>query len=402
MRNRGLALAPDPTRGVEAMAGSNNRLRALHVGDTFAASATLSDAEFGSLLPGNALASDLARTFRELGVQFLRASVVRIDSNAFQSAWSITDQGEISEGPADRGLDSVFPGASSTINQLAQIAADATLVQKLSPRQWVYAWRLDEEHALICDVHYRDRRDTVTDIDSAMVRLACSASLRGSVSALPVDTAGGEALKWPDVDQPRRPRFNVATVGALVMVSAAALLSAWLLIGVLPSAQDALASQQTQFDRANQSAETAAVRGLANAMAQARLTGERSGVQTELAQFQAQGHVAAGLVLDDQGRVVAADGPLPGVRLGEALASPLPAGQRTLALEWASQPVGSVVLIPLQAPLPAADGRSETARLRAALAHGRLAVALVLLACVLTAVLVAVRPTAARSGSDAA
>jgi hypothetical protein len=398
----GLALALGPTQVPEAMAGSNNRLRALDVGDSFAGSATLSDTELGSLLPADALASDLARTFRELGVQFLRASVVGIDSSAFQSAWSITDQGAISEGPADRGLDSVFPGASGTIKQLAQIAADATLVQKLSPRQWVYAWRLDEDHALICDVHYRERRDTVTDIDSAMVRLACSASLRGSVSALPVDTAGGETLKWPDVEAPRRPRFDVATVGALVMVSMAALMSAWLLIGVLPSAQAVLASQQAQFDRVKQSAENAAVRGLANAMAHARLTGERSGVQTEWAQFQAQGRFAAGLVLDDQGVVVAADGPLPGVRLGEALASPLPAGQRTLALEWASQPVGSVVLIPLQAPVHAADGGSETAHLRGALANARLAVSLVLLACALTAVLVAVRRTPVRSGSDAA
>jgi hypothetical protein len=383
------------------MAGSNDRLRAKGVSDFFAVSSSLSDTELGSLLPVDALASDLARTFRELGVQFLRASVVRISSKAFQSAWSITDQGEISDGPADRGVDSVFPGASSTLAQLAQLVTDATLVQKLSPRQWVHAWRLDEDHALMCEVHYRDRRDIVTAIDSAMVRLACSASLRGGMSALPVDTAGDEALRWPAVEQPRRPRLDGATAGALVLASTAALMSAWLLIGVLPSAQDAQALQQARLERMNRSAENLVVRGLANAMANARLTGDRNGVQTELAQFQAQGYLAAGVVLDDQGLVVAADGPLPGVRLGEALASPLPAGQRTLALNVASQLVGSVVLIPPQAAAQTADGSAETDRLRGALANARLAAALVLLACALTAVLVAFRPSAGRSGSEA-
>jgi hypothetical protein len=326
----------------------------------FVVSSVLPDSQIGGLHPGAALVSDLARMFRELGVQFLRASVVRMSSMAFQAAWSISDHGEVNEGPADRGLDSVFPGASNTIRQLAQAAADATLVQKLSPRQWAYGWRLDDDNALICEVHYRDRRDSVTDIDSAMVRLVCSASLR--------------------------PAWTRAI--AMMLALGAALLAAWLLWAPLPIAREALAAQQAQIDRLGKPTDGTLVHGLSVAMA----TGDYGEVQTELSQFQTLGYFGAAAVVNERGRVVALDGPLAGVRIGEPLALPLAGAPRTLPLALGSQSYGQVVLTPVvPAPRVASDAAAEA---QSALADMRGLAGLLVLACSVAAGLLAWRPQA--------
>ncbi len=356
----------------------------------FVVSSVLPDSQVGGLLPGTALVSDLARMFRELGVQFLRASVVRMSSMAFQAAWSISDHGEVSDGPADRGLDSVFPGASNTISQLAQAATDATLVQKLSPRQWAYGWRLDDDNALICEVHYREKRDTVTDMDSAMVRLVCSASLRGSLAAVPVSLDGGPTLAWPAVERRAGPRAAWQRGLASLLAAGAALLAAWLLLAPVPAAQEAMANQQAELDRLNKAADGALVHGLAVALA----TGDYGEVQTELSQFYALGYFASAAVVNERGRVVAVDGPLPGVRIGEPLAPPIPGAPRTLPLALASQPYGQLVLTQAPAAVKTLAAAEPSAPKQSAIAQVRLAAGLLVLACSAAAGLLAWRPRA--------
>jgi hypothetical protein len=133
-----------------------------------------------------ALRQDMARMFRQLGVQQLRASVADTTSMASQVTWSLSDVGQLSVPASERNLDSVFPGASSTIAGLSTVVSDATTVQKLSPRLWGYAWRVDAQNAIVAEVQYRERRDAVSETDTALVRLVCSAVIR----------AGQPAARW--------------------------------------------------------------------------------------------------------------------------------------------------------------------------------------------------------------
>jgi hypothetical protein len=366
----------------------NDRLNPRIATMPFVVSSVLPDSQIGGLLPGAALVSDLARMFRELGVQFLRASVVRMSSMAFQAAWSISDHGEVSDGPADRGLDSVFPGASQTINQLARSATDDTLVQKLSPRQWAYGWRLDDENALICEVHYRDRRDSVSDIDSAMVRLVCSASLRGSLAAVPVSVEDEASAAWPAVERRASPQLPWTRAVAMMLATGAALLSAWLMVSPLPTARDALGVQQAQLDRLTKAADGALMHGLAVAMA----TGDYGEVQTELSQFHALDYFGAAAVVNERGRVVALDGPMAGVRIGDPLAVPLAGAPRTLPLALGTQSYGQVVLTPATSAPRASNGSDQAADAQTALTDIRWSAGLLVLICSLAACALAFRP----------
>ena len=102
-----------------------------------------------------ALLGDMARMFRQLGIESFRASVVDMGSMAFQAAWTITDSGEVSDNNPDKPLDSQFPGAMATITQLADAPAEQTVVQRLSPRRWTFAWRIDSLHVVIAEARYR-------------------------------------------------------------------------------------------------------------------------------------------------------------------------------------------------------------------------------------------------------
>jgi len=113
------------------------------------------------------LARDMALMFGQLGVASVRASVVDMDSMAFQSAWSVTEKGEVGEDFLGKGLDSTFPAAMATIAQMGVAPPEQTVVRKLNPRHWAFAWRIDDRLVAVAEARYRDQRDMMSPADTA-------------------------------------------------------------------------------------------------------------------------------------------------------------------------------------------------------------------------------------------
>jgi len=288
------------------------------------------------------LLQDLARVFRQLGVQFVRASVVDMSSMAFQAAWTIADSGDISDSPTDRAMDSVFPGAAASVGTLLEAPTDHTLVQKLSPRRWAFAWRLDARNAVVAEAQYRERRDAVSEIDTALVRLVCSASIRRG-DATPV--AGSEdpnpMLAWPHVERRARPQTSVSAWATVSLAALAGLLALWVALWAGPRAEAVDAEQQAQVTAMRAMADATMVSGLSIALS----SGDYGEAQTELSQFLQLGYFQSAVVTNAKGRIVAMDGKLEQLRIGDAVTPAYTALARPLDLALGSEKQGQLLLV---------------------------------------------------------
>jgi len=178
----------------------------------------LPEQEAAVLLP------ELARVCRQLGVMSVRASVVDVKTLAYRAAWSITETGDIAPTSTDRSVDGAFPGAASAIASLADAEPEDTLVHRQSPRRWAFSWSLDSRSAVVAEVQYRERRDAVGDIDRVLVRLLCSASVRGHTLNEADTVPAVPELVWPQVDRRARQAPPVRLWLALGLMPPAALL----------------------------------------------------------------------------------------------------------------------------------------------------------------------------------
>ena len=318
---------------------------------------------------------EVARMFRQIGLQFMRASVVEIASLKFHPAWSISDNGEIGDSPAERSTDSMFPGAAAIVSGLVGAAPEHTRVQRLSPRRWAFTWRVSATEAILAEAHYRDKRDAISDIDTALVRLVCSTSARHSAAVTDVPVGLAE---WPRVDRraPARPSRVAWLSAALSVLSAvAALLCGWLLLSALPGAQLAAANQQAQIEQLHKTADGTMAAALATVLA----TGDYGLAQEELWQFEQLGHFQSAVVVNTNGRVVAMAGPLQSLRIGDAVPAAYAAQARARKLSLGSQNHGELVFMAAPAATPASLGGAKVVA------------GLAMLACAAAAALLALR-----------
>jgi hypothetical protein len=184
------------------------------------------------------LLPELARVCRQLGVQFVRASVVEVRTLAYRAAWSISETGDIAPAQAGRAMDSAFAGAAAAIASLADAEPEETLVHRQSPRRWAFTWSLDNRLAVVAEVQYRERRDAVGDLDRVLVRLLCAASVRSHTLNEPDTLPNPPELVWPQVDRRARRPPPLGLWLALALMLAAGLLLGW--IALMPAATPSL------------------------------------------------------------------------------------------------------------------------------------------------------------------
>jgi hypothetical protein len=324
---------------------------------TLAAASLLPDQDRLGHSLSPALRQDMARMFRQLGVQQLRASVADTTSLASQVTWSLSDMGQLSVPASDRNLDSVFPGASATIANLGSVPSDNTLAQKLSPRLWGYAWRVDAQHAIVAEVQYREKRDSVTETDIALVRLVCSAVIRAGQPAPPAHTqpgalgamagmapmggVGAHALVWPAVERRAYVASPRATWTTLALSCLAALLTAWLALSAVPKTNQAAKAQQEQFERVRKATDGTLVGGLSQALA----TADYGEVQSALTSFFNLGYFDSAVVANARGKVVALAGAVPLQRIGDPVNGAYVGAARALTLAPGPEGVGKALLM---------------------------------------------------------
>ncbi len=294
-----------------------------------------------------ALSRDMALMFVQLGVQSFRASVVDLESMAYQSVWSITEQGEITDDHPDRGLDSAFPGAMATIAQLRQSSAAHTVVRKLSPRHWAFAWRVDDRHVAVAEARYRDRRDLQSDADTALVRLICDTGIRAGHADAPPSSDDMPELMWPHVDRRRSPqaapsrgRLTVVLVGVTAILALVAALLA------IPAARDQSATLQSESARFLQMADATMTQNLSVMLA----TGDYGDVQTALSSFESLGYFDGALVTNSRQRVIAVAGVVTAARIGDSPPAAVAASAQVLDLMQGSEKLGQLMVLRPAAP----------------------------------------------------
>lgn len=292
---------------------------------------------------GRAITDDMARMFRSLGVVSFRAAVVDIDSLSFHSNWTVHSTGGWHDGASDASaLEGAFPGAAGTVARLSATPIDTTLVQRMSPRRWVFAWRIDERRAVMAMAHFLEGRIAMAPVDTAVVRLVCDAGIQAEQAAPPRPAAAPETKgpAWPQVERRRRvvPRWMRGPALALVCLATA--LVFWLGLVALPQARQEAEQGQAELDRLRTMADRTVVRSVAAAMA----SGDYGEVQIALTGFATLGYFEQAVVTNTAQRVVAIEGPVSGARIGDPPPADLLSRARATPLMQGTAPNGQLLV----------------------------------------------------------
>ena len=342
------------------------------------------DATVGDIAP--ALVEDIGHIFRQLGLESCRASVVHMGSLAFQGVWAVSDSGEAADPNPDLPLDSQFPGAVSSIMQLAQASTQETVVQRLSPRHWSLAWRIDDGHVVVAEVRYADPRAMLGQIDTALVRVVCDTGIRaGLLGADDEDDDDNPAqprgsMVWPPSgDRRRRRRPPTAMRWSLGLAFGGAAMALWLAVAALPDLAGDSAQGRSIADRT-----------LAHHVSVAMATGDYGEVQHVLSTFESLGYFQAAAVTNTRQKLVSLAGNLPGLRIGEEVPARSLATGLPLELAMGSETYGRLVVV----PTASASAFGDT------LFQARLAALATFAAALLTGALLLLRRRRARRNGD--
>lgn len=295
-----------------------------------------------SNVPVGALERDIADIARQLGVRSVRASIVELATMNLGLVWSFADQ-------APSPADSSFSTTPSSFSGLFDMLPGESLVRRLSPRRWAFAWRLDGDRAVFGEAHFVERRDELGRTDTALLRLVCDSGIR-SIAVLDRDDADSPeaADHMGPVPADRRVRSRAtardrAVLGCAVL---ATLLAGWLALGMLPQWQRSSAAQTERIGQLTRRADAT----VSNRLAAALATGDYGEVQSELASMQSLGYFAEAVVTNARHRVVASAGPVVGQPIGSEIDPDHVPGRHRLPLLIGSQTQGNVWL---DEPLPA-------------------------------------------------
>jgi hypothetical protein len=139
----------------------------------------------GDTVPGHRGGVDYVALWQLVDAEAVRVVVVDLDARAVLAGRAL---GEAGSGPTRQGgeavLERLFPGASSLVERWRAEGAGAAAgvaSQALSPRQWVYYWRIGANAGLLAVVHHRYGRGAASTAWSASrcpkrwpaVRAAC-------------------------------------------------------------------------------------------------------------------------------------------------------------------------------------------------------------------------------------
>ena len=305
------------------------------------------------------LAQDIARSFRQLGVASFRASVVNVDSMTFQAAWTISDQGEVTDNQIDRPIDSSFPAAMAAINLLAHASDDETLLHKLSPRRWGIAWRLTDPNVVLAEAQFHERRDTISESDKTLLRLVCSAALRPAGPAGQAGQAGlkgmaepGAAMVWPGADAaPVSAGPQLMARLSVVLLACSALMALWLAAAAVPELQRSTATREAEVAKLRALADKTLVRGVGTAMS----TGDYGDVQTVLSSYSSLGYFDGAAVVNLRQRVVALSGHTDQLRIGDPVPEDAQRNAQSIELALGAERLGQLLILPAPATLQPAQ-----------------------------------------------
>lgn len=295
-----------------------------------------------SVLPGE-FSADLVHEplWRQLGADHCRVAVVSLQS--LQAlAWRWMRDGGVSSGQGDaQPLDHILPGADTLLGHWVEHSADepeAVITHMLSPRRWVYFWRVDAHLGVLVQMHFLTGRSSAHEFDTAGVRIVTEHWLAPDLRAL---EPGTPAQAWDRSERRARPSMPRAMWVALLSLLACGLVGLWLMVPGAATVADAAAAQQGESSRLSTLANGALQRHLGLALA----GNDYGQVQDELTLHKTLEHFGAAAVTNARGQVVAHAGFSPGLRVGMALPADLRARAQALPLNVGSTAFGEVFML---------------------------------------------------------
>ncbi len=281
----------------------------------------------------------MSALFGQAGIASMRAAVVDLTSMNLQSSWSLNADREVQLETPEAAPDSAFVAARDASESLRDASPEFTMLRKLSPRVWSFAWRAGAKHMVIAEARYRDRRDTLDERDTAMVRLMFLSFAQPVASEEGRPASGMPELEWPVVDRRRgrgwRSRLRNHRV-PLVLLACSALLTLWLALFALPAAREQAGVQQAEAVRLQSLADMTMAKMLGAALA----SGDYGELQAELTMFHTLGYFPRALVVNAKARVVAAAGTGNEAPIGVAAPVALSSTAKVVPLLRGSEQVG--------------------------------------------------------------
>lgn len=300
-----------------------------------------------------ALGRDLTLMFRPLGVEACRAFAMDLESLECRAAWLISERGEVTDDSPERSLDSAFPGATSVIGQLVALDREETVVHKLGPRRWAFAWRVDRRSGVVAETRYRDVREPPSEIDAALIRLICDAGMRMGESSAAAPQEGHRELDWPAPEAPpstppaAQPASSSIWLGA-ALLAIIGLLSLWIGLVTIPQARDSAAALQAQVAQLRTMSEQTMQRNLVTTLA----GGDYGEVQEVLTGYATLGYFHGAIVTNPRHKVVSLAGQAPGLTVGSEVPDDVARGARSIDLALGSESLGQLFLLSPPGGLP--------------------------------------------------
>jgi hypothetical protein len=303
---------------------------------------------------------DYAALWRQLDVESARVVVVDLDKRevlAGRALADVADGGSAGRFGSDVAPERLFPGATALIDRWRANGEGANTelaAHGLSPRQWVYFWRIDAKVGLMVVVQHRYGRSTVSAGDGAFIRVLSEHWVAPELQAIGVGRTA--VAPWNRVDRRARAAAPMALWGALLALVVATACGLWMLLSSShpPPRADEPLVRETQ--RLAKLSDDTLVRSLSLAMA-GKDYGE---AQEALAEHKAMQHFDAAAVLNERQQVVAHVGFTRPPTVGQALPEDLDPAARRFALRWAGSTLGELVTVqrPIQVDAGAAQRSS--------------------------------------------
>ena len=289
------------------------------------------------------LLRDLTVMLAQLGIESIRTSLVDLASMGYRPAWSITTCGEFTDNLGTQEGDSPLPWADSLVAQLDDLQPEHTLVVKLSPRYWGFAWRSDNRQAGVAAVLYRDAHREHDDAHNALVRLVCDIGIRAHEQA-ELSTARPQAV-WPMIERRRNAQARSASKlkRLLAIAGSAVLLTSTLTVAAMTF--ERAATLQAEGTRLQLLAEGTMTQALSAALA----TGDYGEVQAALSTFSSLGYFKGAVVTNARQRVISTAGEVGDARIGDSLRPSVSALAKTHELEQGSVRHGRLLILSAEA-----------------------------------------------------
>lgn len=281
---------------------------------------------------------DITLMLAQLGIESIRTSLVDLAPMAFRPAWSVTALGEFNNNPGTQHGDTALPWAASMAAQLGDLHLEHTLVVKLSPGYWGFAWRSDDRHGAVAAVLYRQAREEHDDAHNALVRLVCEVGIRAHEHA---EVSAVHPLAWPAVERRRKARAGSASKlkRVLAIAGAAVLLTSTLAVAAMTFGR--VATLQADGTRRQSLAESTMTQGLSTALA----TGDYGEVQAALSSLSSLGYFKGAVVTNARQRVISTAGEVGDARIGDSLLPSVAALAKTHELEQGSVRHGRLLIL---------------------------------------------------------